>query len=136
MRTMRARATLAALVAAALGGAACGGAARSAEMDEAGGAVETAQPTITFRNESTVMATVYAVRDGGSAVRLETVSPGRTVTLRLTSGLLGAGQIRILAVPMAGGETVTTGPLTLVPGQDLVVTMPPSANILNVLPAP
>ena len=137
MRSTRTRATLGiALFAATLGGVACGGSARPADVNEAAGAVETSMPTITFRNESTMMATVYAVRDGGDAVRLETISPGRTAQLRLTSVMVGAGPIRILAVPMAGGTAVSTGPLTLVRGQDLVVTMPPAANILSVLPAP
>jgi hypothetical protein len=127
MRHVHARAALGIALAVTLGGAAC---TRTARPADAG------PPLLTFNNESLDVVAVYALRPGGDAARLATVSPGRTETLRLPAGLATTGTITIVAVPLAGNRAASTGPISVGPGTRLAITMPTAQNILTVLPAP
>lgn len=127
MRSTLARLSLCIPVAAALGGAACGHAARTADAG---------RPVLTFSNESMAVTTVYAIRPGGDATRLATVSPGRTATLRLPVSVTTAGTVTIVAVPLAGNRAASSGPISIGPGTRLAITLPTGQNILTVLPAP
>lgn len=100
------------------------------------GAVPQTEPAIIFfRNETLAQADVFAVTAGGAQVRIGTVMPGRTDSLRLRMATLGSGGVSIVARLLASPRRPTTGPLTINPGERLLVTLPAQANMLNVLPA-
>ena len=130
MRTARRRLPLVAVaLAAAASACACRPAPRSAEVRPNTPAV------VVFTNQSLYEAAVYAIGDGGLAVRIGTVSSGRTDTLALRSAVSGSGSVTIVARLLARRGTPSTGALTLWPGDRIAVTLPATANILSVLPA-
>ena len=100
-----------------------------------GAAVEPA--VVVFSNESLYEAAVYVVPRGGAQIRVGTVQPGRTDTLRVRgAALAGSGAVSIVARLLAVSRTPTTGSFTLFPGDHVVVRLPPDAYSLSVLPAP
>jgi hypothetical protein len=105
------------------------GAARSAT---AAGA-----PTVLlFSNQSQYEAGVYLVQPGGVRRRLGTVMPGRTDSLLIRPGVVPVGStVAIVARLLARSDVPSTGPFALRPGDRYVVTLPPQANILSLLPA-
>jgi len=125
MRSALARLFLVVSLAAPLGGVACSRALRAGD---------TGPPLLVFSNESLDMTTVYAIRPGGDATRLASVMPGRTDTLSLPATVSSAGQVTIVAVPIAGSRVASSGPISLGPGVRLAITLPQSQNILSVLP--
>ena len=116
-------------VAAALSAAACG------PRRAAGPGLEPA--IIVFQNESLYEASVFVVPRGGAQLRIGTVQPGRTDTLRVRgTSLAGSGAVSIVARVLAVSRTPSTGSITLLPGDRMVVRLPPDAYSLSVLPAP
>jgi hypothetical protein len=96
---------------------------------------DTPDAVVIFRNESLEQADVYAVRSGGSQIRIGTVFPGRRELLRVSSTISSAGaSISIAARILASSQRPTTGPLTLSPGDTVEVTLPASLNTLTLLP--
>ena len=90
---------------------------------------------IVFDNQSLYQAAVYAVPQSGAAFRIGTVPGGRTDTLTVDGAAMPAGgSVRLIADLLAISASPRTGPLTLFPGDHLDVTLPPTANILTVLP--
>ena len=119
---------LSCLAAAALSVAACG-------PRRAGPGVDPA--VIVFQNESLYEAAVFVVPRGGAQLRIGTVQPGRTDTLRVRgASLAGSGAVSIVARVLAVSRTPSTGSITLLPGDRMVVRLPPDAYSLSVLPAP
>ena len=121
-----ARVSLCLALAAALGGTACSRATRTGDAGP---------PMLTFTNQSIAVATVYAIRSGGDAIRLASVTPGRSQTLDLPASISTGGTITIVAVPLAGNWAASSGPITITPGTRLEITLPTSTDILRVLPA-
>jgi hypothetical protein len=129
---MRVRPRLTTLASLSLGVAvlgACGSARRS------GPAGSASPPLVIFENQSLSEAAVFVVPRGGSRVRIGTVQPGRTDTLRVqTSALGGSGSVTIIARLLTLSRTPSTGPISLLPGDRIAVTLPSDARILSVLP--
>lgn len=97
----------------------------------------TGPAAIIFTNQSLQQANVYAVPRSGARVRIGTVPAGRTDTLTVDGAAIPpGGAVAIVADLLAVGTSPWTGPLTLFPGDRITVTLPPSANMLTVLPAP
>lgn len=109
--------------------AGCGG----YKTGEAAG--DLAPARVFFDNESLEETAVYAV-SGPRRTRIGTVMAGRTDTLMVPSGYLtGSGVFHLVARPLARSIAPDTGPLTLSPGDDLMVTLPADQNTLIALPA-
>ena len=95
------------------------------------------RPASTQEEPCSTRAAVYAIPRGGTQLRIGTVQPGRTDTLTVRSGSVPPGtSVTLVARLLASRQVPTSGPLTLQPGDRIGVTLPPEANILNVLPAP
>jgi len=93
-----------------------------------------APPVVIFRNQSLYEAAVYAVSQGGAANRIGTVQPGRTETIRVRTGAIGSGSVTFFARLLASSARPSSGPLTLLPGDTLAITLPPDARFLSALP--
>jgi hypothetical protein len=89
---------------------------------------------IYFANNSADEAAVYAIRDGVREVRIGNVMSGRTDTLTVPYDMVISGSMRIYARPLARNYVVSTGTLTLRPGEAIVVRLPLSERTLAVLP--
>jgi hypothetical protein len=93
--------------------------------------------TIIFTNQSQDQADVFAVPSGGGTMRIGTVFPGRTDTLTLPRGSVSAGtRVNFVARLLARSMAPSSGLVSIQPGDWLSITLPPSANVLSVLPAP
>jgi hypothetical protein len=97
---------------------------------------DTGPPVLTFTNESIDMVTVYLVRPGGELRRVTSVMPGRTDTLSLPAIVRNSSTVTIVAVPMAGNQVVSSGPISIGPGVRLAIRLNGAGNHLSVLPAP
>ena len=97
---------------------------------------DTGPPVLTFTNESIDMVTVYVARPGGELHRITSVMPGRTDTLSLRSIATNSSTVTIVAVPMAGNQVVSSGPISIGPGVRLAIRLNSAGNVLSVLPAP
>ena len=95
----------------------------------------TGPTTVVFQNESLDQADLFAVRQSAGALRIGTVMAGRTDTLMIDTGTVPAGEsVDFVARLLASRNTPHSGPVALLPGQWLTVTLPLTANILSVLP--
>ena len=94
----------------------------------------TGPATVVFENRSLHQAAVYAVPRSGAAVRIGTVPAGRTDTLAVDGAALPVGGMTIVADLFAISVSPSTAQLTLVPGDWIAVTLPPTGNTLTVLP--
>ena len=91
--------------------------------------------TIVFQNQSLYEAAVYAIPRGGAQRRIGTVQSGRTDTLTVSGGeIVGGGSLALVARLLADPRTPSTGPISLLPGDWIQVTLPPTANTLAVVP--
>ena len=76
---------------------------------------------VIFSNQSLDQADVYAVSSGGAQTRIGTVMAGRTDTLRVPSGAMGADySTNIVARILARSRTPSTGRFALNPGDTRV----------------
>ena len=108
---------------------ACHRGARRAVGPEGGPAL------VVFTNESLDQADVYAVGQNGGRIRIGTVLPGRTDTLRLrATDLGGTGSVTIAARLLASSRTPNTGPVTLMGGDRIAVRLTSDGRTLSVLP--
>ncbi len=90
---------------------------------------------ITFVNQTNDQANVFAVATSGESFRIGTVPAGRTETLTLPRSVLGSGPtVNIVARRLATARGVSSGPITVRPGDAFTVTFPASGNNLAVLP--
>ena len=92
--------------------------------------------TIQFENQGWELATVYAVPQSGMAFRLGQVSPGRTERLVVPRSVVAGGlsSINIVAVPFARRAALSSGPVTVSPGDVLRATVPSTGNAVWILP--
>ncbi|HKG91402.1 MAG TPA: hypothetical protein VKA84_05920 [Gemmatimonadaceae bacterium] len=91
---------------------------------------------IIFNNQSLAQADVFAVSSGGTRYRVGTVFAGRRDTLRVPSGAMGGGStVSFVARLLATRGTPSSGPVTILPGDTLEVTLPSDGKLLGVLPA-
>src|SRR5688572_24283362 len=127
MRPTLVRYAFVAGLAASIGGVACSRAVQSGDSGP---------PVLTFTNESLDVITVYAMRQGGDGRRIASVMPGRTETLSLPTDLANTNTVTIVAVPIAGRQAASSGPISIGPGVRLAFRLNPSGNVLSVLPAP
>jgi hypothetical protein len=121
----RLRCTLAWVVLASAAAAACGPFHRGNQPDA----------VVVFHNNSTDQADVYALGSGGAPIRVGTVFPNRTESLRIPPDVMGgANRVNIIVRVFASSKVVASGPFSLGPGESMDVTMPPEENLLAVLP--
>ena len=81
--------------------------------------VDANAPTILeVKNDYIGPITLYAVTDGGFAMRVGTVTSSKVERFRLSPTIVGgARSVRIIAVPLADNGRASTGALSLSPGQ-------------------
>lgn len=90
---------------------------------------------IAFVNQSNEQASVFAVATSGESFRIGNVPAGRTETLTVPRSVLGSGStVQIVARRLATSRGISSGPITIRPGDEFTVTLPPSGNNLAVLP--
>lgn len=119
------RAVAAALV---IGAAACG------HMGIGSGPQEDA--LVVFRNQSTDQADVYAIAPGSDFVRIGTVFPGATDTLRVRNSLVAQGAgVNIVARLLARSNTPSSGVIPLHSGDMFEVSLQPDGRTMVALPA-
>jgi hypothetical protein len=90
---------------------------------------------VIFNNQSLEQADVYTVEQSGQALRIGTVFAGRTDTLTVPADVTVRSPINIVARLLARGIAPSTGPVTLTPGDRVLVTLPLDGRTLTVLPA-
>ena len=92
---------------------------------------------VVFTNESLDQADVYALGQNGGRIRIGTVMPGRTDTLRLrATDLGGTGSVTIAARLLASSRAPNTGPVTLTSGDRIAVRLTSDGRTLSELPIP
>lgn len=90
---------------------------------------------VSFANESRDMATVYAVGRSGERFRIGNVASGRTERLRIPASIYASGTVIYFVVrPQATSRFIQSGAVSIQPGEKLLITLPPAANALLVLP--
>ena len=91
-----------------------------------------------FENQSMEQADVYAVSSsGGTPIRIGTVFAGRREPLNVRGTALGGGgSMQIVARLLGSSRAPRSTPLSLSPGERLIVTLSSDGNMLTVLPAP
>ena len=107
--------------------AGCGG----YHTGEAGG--DLAPARLFFTNESLDEAAVYAV-SGSQQIRIGTVMGGHTDTLVVPNVMFSSGTLHLFARALAHARVAQSGPVPLLPGDELVVRLPLDQNTLIVLP--
>ena len=108
--------------------AACAGARGASPSSERG--------MIVFSNESFVEATLYATVGSGRGYRMGTVMAGRTDTLAVPLSMGNRANVVFYADLLARAESPRTAPVSMRPGEWLLVRLPSSLSALHVLPAP
>lgn len=89
---------------------------------------------VIFSNESLSQSDLFAVVSGSSESRkLGTVFAGRTETLRLPYDMLERGNLSLVARMLNGG-LLSSGMVSIRPGDTVHVELPISHNMLMVMP--
>jgi hypothetical protein len=89
-----------------------------------------------FTNESLDQATVYIAAQGLGFRRIGTVFAGQTDTLTVPADLANTGgTLNIVARLLARSEVPQTGPVSIRPGAQYQVRLPPDARLMSFLPA-
>jgi hypothetical protein len=88
-----------------------------------------------FTNESLDQATVYIVAPGRDFRRIGTVMAGRTDTLTVPTDLATRGTLNIVARLLARSDLPQTGPVSIRPGEQYEVRLPPNSRLISFLPA-
>jgi hypothetical protein len=92
--------------------------------------------SIIFRNESLEQAAVYVVMPGIDFRRIGTVFAGRTDTLTVPSDIaVRGGTVNIVARLLARSDLPQTGPVSIRPGEQYLVTLPTNSRLMSFLPA-
>ena len=90
---------------------------------------------VTFVNQTSEQASVFAVATSGEMYRIGNVPAGRTERLVVPRSVLGSGfTMNIVARRLATSRGVSSGPISVRPGDEFTVTLPPAGNSLAVLP--
>ncbi len=91
--------------------------------------------TVVFSNQSQDQADLYAVANGGIPVRIGTVYSGRTDTLVVRAGVVPAGgDVEFIARILTRRAAPRSGSVNVQPGDWISITLPPTQNVLSVLP--
>ncbi|CAN5139302.1 hypothetical protein BH23GEM4_BH23GEM4_05610 [soil metagenome] len=102
----------------ALALAACTGMQRSGARDET-------PTTVRVENRATLDMTVYVLRQS-QRIRLGQVTANSTATLPIPQYLIfGATSLRFLADPIGSSATPVSQEITVLPGDEVVLTIPP-----------
>ena len=89
---------------------------------------------VVFANESLNQSDLFAVISGSSETRkLGTVFAGRTETLRVPYDLLRRGNLSLVARMLSGG-VLSSGQISIRPGDTVHVELPLNQRMLIVLP--
>ena len=100
-------------------------------------APDTSRVVVDFRNESWLLATVYAVRESGAVARIGQAGAGAKVRLLVPRSVVGGSTvIRIVAVPFGHRDGTSSDIFAVVPGDRLVATLEPAMKTLSVLANP
>jgi hypothetical protein len=95
-----------------------------------------APASIIFRNESLDQAAVYIVMPGVDFRRIGTVFAGRTDTLTVPADIAArGGTVNIVARLLARSDLPQTGPVSIRPGEQYLVTLPINSRLISFLPA-
>src|SRR5438270_11000449 len=89
------------------------------------------QAQVVFVNESLEQADVFAIAQGGEAIRMGTVQAGRTETLAVPSQFVSRTSVSIVARLLARTGALRTGPLSINAGDRIEVRLPVGANTLS-----
>lgn len=88
-------------------------------MSSDGAATMPEQTALVVDNNNWTDMTLYVLRDG-MRVRIGSVTALSKARFRLSDALIGgAGDVRILADPLAAGDRFVSHPLTILPGQEV-----------------
>jgi hypothetical protein len=88
-----------------------------------------------FTNESLDQADVYAITPSGQRIRIGTVMAGRTETLKMPADIAARGDnVNVIARLLARNVVPSSGPISIHPGDRLVVRLPVDQKMLVVLP--
>jgi hypothetical protein len=89
---------------------------------------------VIFSNESLTQSDLFAVISGSSeSLKLGTVFGGRTETLRLPYEMMNRGNVSLVARMLNGG-LLSSGQVTIRPGDTVHVQLPLNRNMLILLP--
>jgi hypothetical protein len=92
------------------------------------------QAQLVFTNDALTQADVFVVAQGIGTRRIGTVLPGQTDTLVVPDIATRSGPVNIVARLLAG-SAVTTGPVSILPGERYEVRLSNDSRILSFLPA-
>jgi len=111
--------TRAALLAVSLVACASGGSQKSPSPSSG------SQPHLEVINRSNADVDIYLIRTG-QRIRLGLAPNGQTTKFSLTPAMtIGAGTVRFEAVPLVGGNTISTDPTALQPNATVTLDVPP-----------
>jgi len=87
-----------------------------------------AEPTtVRVENQGFPDMVIYVVQQNGQRYRLGQVTGSTTQVLRIPSNFLfGATQLRFIADPIGGTRSPISESVTVLPGDQVVLTIPPS----------
>ena len=78
---------------------------------------------VTVKNNNYSNMDVYAIVDGGEAIRLGTVTGLSSSTLLARPSMFSTGTLRLTASPIGGGGVGRSGPLSVSSGQTVTFTI-------------
>jgi hypothetical protein len=79
-------------------------------------------------NQSTLDMTIYAVSGSGIRDRMGTVTSLSTQRFEISPHLLNALDLRFAADPVGSSRTALTERLTIIPGETVVLEIPPTVG--------
>lgn len=95
----------------------------------ASGDVETAADeqavSLVVRNDNYADLDVFAVSSDGQRTRVGMVNGNRTARFRLAPNITASGQVRIVAAPIGGRGSASTGTVNVIKGQTIQFTVAP-----------
>lgn len=124
---MRIRILPALALAALAGASACTTPAQTGAGADASANPSKAVTTIRVVNQAFLDMDVYVLPQSGARLRLGTANGNSTTTLAIPSNLVfGATQLRFIADPIGGQHAEVSTSILVSPGDQVVMTIPPS----------
>ena len=118
----------AALVSSAVLSGACGQTARQSSITSVPAAANNSPITVQVTNEHPQDIDVF-VMQGGERLRLGTVTTAETQQFTVPeTATHGTGSLRLLVHPVGGGGNYSTGPVTVTPGDQVMLSVAPSLD--------
>jgi hypothetical protein len=82
--------------------------------------------TLRVDNQNFLDMTIYVIESSGARSRIGTATGNTVTTLRIPNRLLGGARtVRFQADPIGGRETPVSQEVTVIPGEVVVLTIPP-----------